>query len=302
MKQISLLALLSLLLGIAAIPLQMAAGLPALVIGYVAMRRINLGDNQQKGMLVALLGMFLGIVGCLITILGVVFVSFSSLWETSSRVNCSNNLRFLGQSTFMFHDVHGEFPRAARNQPGIAVNDRLSWMTHVEFDPVKKSVTPGRWGFKPEEGWITGANQAIGMTRVGAFVCPASNHPRGQDGLSWTSYVGQSGVGKDSAMLPKGHERAGYMGYERSLKRDDITRGTAEFLLVVETCRENGPWIAAGASTVRPLADTGDCIGPGRAFGGLHGHGVSSLMGDGATRFISDRVNFNVFQAMFLVQ
>lgn len=292
----------ALLLGIAAIPLQMAAGLPALVIGYVALRRINLANNTQKGLLMALLGMFLGIVGCLITILGFVFVSFSSMWDSSSRANCANNLRFIGQATMGFHDVHKEFPRGARNQPGIAVEERLSWLTHVEFDPIKKSVNPGRWSFHQEESWAKPANQALGMTRVGAFICPASNHPRGQDGLNWTSYVGQSGVGKDSALLPKGDERAGYMGYERSLKRDDVARGMAELLLVIETCKENGPWIAAGTPTLRPLVETGDCIGPGRAFGGLHGHGASALMGDGATRFISDRINPVVFRVMFLVQ
>ena len=301
-SRVNLLAIVALMLGLAAIPFQVIAGIPAMALGYVAIRQIHMDNQVQKGIFPAVLGMFLGAVGCAMTVLGFVFVSFGALWENSARVNCTNNLRFLGRATMAYHDLKGVFPKACQKQPSLPPESRLSWLTNVEYDTLSgKNLSSDRWAFQEEKSWEDDLNRKAGGFRVGAFVCPASGRSSVVSGTFCTNYVGQSGLGKDSPMLPGEHERAGFMGFERSLKRDDISRGTSELLMMIETDCDLGHWITAGRPTLRHLEKTTDCIGPGKAFGGMHSHGANTLMADGASRFVSEKISPVVFEAMFLL-
>ena len=85
-------------------------------------------------------------------------------------------------------------------------------------------------------------------------------------------------MGRDAAELPRGDPLAGIFGYDRIVRREDLTAGATQTLLATETARDNGPWTAGGSPTVRGLDPTdAPYIGPGRPFGGMHPHGLNIL-------------------------
>ena len=109
-----------------------------------------------------------------------------------------------------------------------------------------------------------------------------------------TDYVGIAGVGEDAAFLPKESPRAGFFGYQRHLYIDrrvgtnDLPAGTSHTMVCAETTRDNGPWVAANRSTVRPLSPEDlPYIGLQRQFGGCHPGGANLLKVDASVQFFS---------------
>ena len=121
-------------------------------------------------------------------------------------------------------------------------------------------------------------------------------------GLALRVTSGATGVGADAAELLKPEGRAGVFGYDRQTSRHDITDGLSKTLMVIETDRETGPWVAGGPPTARGL-DQGSrpYVGRERPFGGLHRRGVMAVMADGTVRFIRDSVSPDVLEALFTI-
>jgi prepilin-type processing-associated H-X9-DG protein len=92
--------------------------------------------------------------------------------------------------------------------------------------------------------------------------------------------------------------RAGVFGYERQTSLADITDGAAVTMIVAESGRARGSWLAAGPATVRGL-DTAELpyVGPGCQFGGLHPNGMYVAFVDGSVRFVSDTINPRFLEA-----
>jgi hypothetical protein len=140
-------------------------------------------------------------------------------------------------------------------------------------------------------------------TPISWFHCPAdpSQAPPGAPAL--TSYVGIAGVGKDAALLPADAPNAGLFGYDRVVKREQVTAGISQAMMVAETGWENGLWAAGGFATVRgvdPMQQP--YLGRDRPFGGLHPGGLFVLYVDGSARWVSDTVGPQVFLSMATIQ
>ena len=70
-------------------------------------------------------------------------------------------------------------------------------------------------------------------------------------------------------------------------------------MMLAETTFANGPWTAAGPATMRGL-DTKrqPYIGAGRQFGGAHSAGALVAFADGSVRFLPDRIDPNILEAI----
>ena len=55
-SRVNLLAIVALMLGLAALPFQVIAGIPAMALGYVAIRQIHMDNQVQKGIFPAEIG------------------------------------------------------------------------------------------------------------------------------------------------------------------------------------------------------------------------------------------------------
>jgi hypothetical protein len=123
-----------------------------------------------------------------------------------------------------------------------------------------------------------------------------------------THYVGIAGVGAHAADLPANDPRAGFFGYSRTIKLQDITDGTSYTLVAIETASDNGPWAAGGAATVRGLDPANQpYIGNGRQFGLIHfagtilvrpSAGANAALADGSVRFLSASISAPTLEAL----
>jgi hypothetical protein len=162
-----------------------------------------------------------------------------------------------------------------------------------------------------KQGWQAPANQPFVTTAVKLFRCP-SDHKAGPDSVNITNYVGLAGVGDDAATLPARHRRAGFFGYERKTKLEDVKDGTSYTLLFIETTANNGSWAAGGPATVRGVDPDGEApIAKGGPFGIVHSDtrwnfgGIKAwanvAMGDGSVRRVDRKTSALVLAALATV-
>jgi hypothetical protein len=214
--------------------------------------------------------------------LGACFVT--KVREAASRMNCANNLKQIGLALHNYHDSNGECPRAGMPNLELPTEKRLSWqvtiLPYLECDPLYRELAR-------EKSWDAEENHfaPVLVRRFRWYNCPAARPEPPPGAVVPTHYIGLAGLGEDSASLPEGHSRAGFFGYERKLTLKDLPRGTANTLMILETARTQGTWIAAGPPTVRGLIeDEQPYAGRGGQFGGLHRQAVMAGFADGSAR------------------
>jgi hypothetical protein len=225
--------------------------------------------------------------------------------ETAFRTQCSMNLRQIGLSLSSYADTFKRFPAGTVPNRGLPPRRRLSWMW--ELHPYVESDTLYR-DTDRRKAWDARANRPIACTGVRTYLCPANPDQQARSGEFFTHYVGVAGVGKEAATLRRGHPRAGFFRYEPDevqgdlalgLRREDIKDELGTTLAVVETDRDNGPWLAGGFPTVRGLDRGGSAyLGEAGQFGSRHRHGSHALFADTSVRFLPDSLSPQVFEAM----
>ncbi len=297
-------AMTSLLLGVASFLLPLVASIPALFLGYRALYGINAADGRLSGRRLAVAGIILGGLTTGMTVIGFVVLIFVNLSQKGRYAECMNNLRRIGLGVNVYNDNTREktFPFAAIPNAELPVNERLSW--HAGILPYLDHAVPAnrKWldvsgAIDRKRSWGDPDNAVAANTTISIFLCP--NHPTYDPMVrpATAHYVGCAGLGADAASLPKGDERAGFFGYDRVLRRDDlIKKGASSTLMVLETTNQNGPWIAGGFPTVRGVPEVDHLIGFDAPFGGCHAGGMNALFADGSVRPLSDTIEPKVFQ------
>jgi hypothetical protein len=323
-RPVSFLAVLSFLLGLAAVvpAVLILAGVPALVLGLVSLRRINQSDGRLRGAWLAVGGMILGGLGTLMTLSGLVVGLVLETREKADRLGCQNNLRLIGEGVALYNDQHQHYPPGTLPAPDLPPERRLSWLAGIVPDVAAALDLRGKAAQRkephphgaaldsvaaalvPTAAWDAGANRAAVNVAIGEFICPSSRlrAPPGSPGL--TTYVGLAGIEPNAATLPLTDRRAGFFGYDRILTQQGLqrARGESRTLMVMETAFENGPWAAGGFPTVRGL-DPGQrpFLGPGRPFGGIHRTGCYALFSDGHVEFFRNDFGADKLEALVLI-
>jgi hypothetical protein len=302
-QRTSLLALAAFVLGLAAVPLLAAAGVPALVVGFRGLRAVNGSDGRLRGAGLALAGMVLGALSVVVTVLGLGAMVVNRVRDRSLRVECQDHLRRIGLAVAAHVQENKAFPRGAVPNADLPPEKRLSWIAGLLPYLASDSADGKPFEALDERidrraAWDAPSNQQALDTPFPAFLCPANPdyNPRQRPGR--TSYVGLSGIGPDAAALPKTSPRAGILGYERTVTPDDLAAGSSYTMFATETAKDNGAWLAAGFATLREINPRQEhLIGPGRPFGGLHRGGLYVLWADGSARWLADAVPPDDFRA-----
>jgi prepilin-type processing-associated H-X9-DG protein len=300
----NLLAWVSLVFGVLALPTCGATAPLALLLGYLALRRINLSDGRLAGGRVAQAAMILGALGVVGLLVGLFVVGLYTQRGKSELTVCTNNLRRIGQAVNLYHDAeeHPNFPPGTVIVADLAPDQRLSWMASIlpfmETEPTPGPATAkapaafskgealyGRFDLK--KGWQQAPNRQVASESSPWFLCPAAPQRPAPGEPALTQYVGLGGLGADAAALRKGDPRAGFFGYDRVISRADVTRGLAETMMVTERADALGPWTAGGPATVAGVDPQKQPYVPGQ-FGGLHPHGANTLFVDGHVTFINE--------------
>jgi Protein of unknown function (DUF1559) len=293
-------AVLSFILGLLALPLNILAGLPALLIGYRGLYAINASEGRLRGRILAVAGMALGTVGCVIGIGFGLFLLFGHLGANAARLDCANNLREIGVALEAYQQNHAEtYPAATIPNKQLAPDKRLSWMADILPFMRRRTQSTAAWqsflgSIDQHKGWQDPANAAAANTRVYTFLCPGDANPLMRTTPGLTDYVGISGIGPDAAALAVEAPDAGFFGYDRAVRLPQATKLRASIMIVTETTNNNGPWIAGGPPTVRGVVpEEAPLIGLDRPFGGCHYSftrvpGLNTLWLDASVRYLTN--------------
>ncbi len=300
----SLAALTSLALGVASLRLPLVAGVPALFVGYRALYAINASDGRLIGRRLAIAGMVLGGLTTLLSLFGFIVIIFVHLAQSSRQIECQNNLRRIGFAINVYHDSSPAktFPPAAIPS-ALPVAERLSWNAAILAALDQEHPAGKKWQdvhalIDLQRGWDDPANAVAGDAVLSVFLCPNNPNYHPPVRPAPTHYVGCAGVGADAASLKLADENAGFFGYDRVLRRNDVSAGISYTLMALETAADNGPWIAAGFPTVRGIPDDDRLIGLNAPLGGCHAGGMNALFVDGSVRFESDGIDPKVLRAL----
>jgi len=235
------------------------------------------------------------VIGAVLVCLAVVGIQQARV--RSRRALCTARLEQLAQGMALYRQAHGDvFPFGTLVNDDLPPPQRLSW--YVGAWPFV-----GEWGsalpVDPDGSW---ADQPAGEPDFGPqprVLCPTLDRRATPEGFGIASYVGIAGIGRQAAELPAGDPRAGVWGYDRQTPVQAITDGLRTTLLLAETARNPGPWIAGGPPTVRGVElKSAPMVGSGGQFGGLHPDGANVLKANGTATFLNARIDPNVLAAM----
>jgi len=170
--------------------------------------------------------------------------------EAAARIQCGNNLKQVCLATLNYQDNYGIFPQGTRPSLDLPPEKRLSWLVSI-LPFLEQDIL---WSMADkEQAWDAESNRRLATTELKVLMCPATPKEARMPGLGVTPYVGMAGVGKDAATLPVENKRAGFFGYDREVRLNDVVDGLSTTIVVMETTFDLGPWAAGGPTTIRGL-------------------------------------------------
>jgi prepilin-type processing-associated H-X9-DG protein len=210
--------------------------------------------------------------------------------ERARRAQCVNNLKQIGLAIWEYEEKAGAFPVGTVANPRLSLDRRLGWNFRIVPNlEIPSPVAPGDLTLANDDPVL----RPLRANPPNCELCPTLQRKDS------ANYVGIAGLGVDSPALPKTDPRAGIFGDDRVVTPADILDGNSNTMMVIESTRKAGPWLAGGRATVRGLDPSRPpYLGPGGQFGGIHVNGSNVLMADGSVRFIKDTVDPKVFEAL----
>ncbi len=213
--------------------------------------------------------------------------------EASRRSQSRNNLKQIGRALHNYHDGFGHFPQGTHPNGKLKPEQRLSWQ--ADLLPYLDQAALHRQ-IKFDQAWDDKSNANVIKIQIPTYLNPQTPTDA-KAGPNMTHYVGLAGLGENGPLLPANDRKAGVFAYDRATRFQDIVDGATNTIAVIEASKEFGPWAAGGKATVRPLTKQPYINGPdgiGSSFTG----GCNALFGDGSVRFLSEKIDPKVMEAL----
>jgi hypothetical protein len=253
-------AITSLVLGLLSFVLLCLTGIPAIILGILALRDISRSRGRLGGQGLAIAGLITGGLGMLCTLTAAPFAllvpAVQKVREAAARVQSQNNLKQLAIAMHSYHDSYGHLPAAAEHDK--AGKPLLSW--RVTLLPFLGENNHYRQ-FRLDEPWDGPNNKRLLSPMPAVY-----RHPQDKD-MSSDRTVYQVFVGP-SAPFTK----------TRGLRMTDITDGTANTILIAEAA-QGVPW-------TKPDDLDFDPNRPLPALGGQFAGGYNAAAVDGAVHWV----------------
>lgn len=226
---------------------------------------------------------------------GLAICAIPRIRENVARIQCQKNLGEIGLAILNSYDTYGTFTTATYPNENLPVARQLSWLVYINAFMEQQGIFSS---FDCSKAWDDERNLRGEIpNRDERFRCPSYPHIPAPVGVS--NYVGISGVEPDAAELQIGDPSAGFFGYERKIKLEDIKDGSANTLAVMETTSNLGLWTAGGFATVRPLDPAAaPYLGTGRTFGSGHRAVTLAVCADGSVHGLTNSIQPEVLEAL----
>lgn len=225
-------------------------------------------SNSTLIIVLALLGC--GGVLVIMVLVALLIPTFQGARDAARRPQSKNNLKQIGLALHNYHNIHRVFPPG-----GIETTDGKpyhSWQTMI-LPFVEHASLYNQIDF--DQPWSAPENQAFFTQEIPYYLNPAIPERVSPNGLSLSHYVGNEL----------------FMGPNGNMRLRDITDGTSNTIMAVETGEKFKPW---GDPT--NIAKPADIMGAGKKSPFTGGNHV--LMGDGAVRFVSENIDPSVLKAL----
>jgi len=272
---ISELAQVSRVLGISSILFSSFTGLPAVVLGIIALVRIHRSHGRLLGTGMAVTGIGFGSLAPVL-VFALIYPAVQARREAAWRLQSGNNLKAIGLGLHYYHDnnMNQSFPpgaiadRAGREYHGwqallLPYVEQLEVYQQVDFN------VP----------WNDPKNRVPMQTQVASYVSPGITEIKDAAGYALTHYAGNSYLFRK----------------DRAFHFSDITDGTVNTILAGEAAGNFQPW-----GHPENCRDPGNGIDAGPdSFGRPHFPPVAGfVMCDGSVRFLSRNIDPKILKAL----
>ncbi|MCB9953315.1 MAG: DUF1559 domain-containing protein [Planctomycetaceae bacterium] len=249
--------------------------------------------------------------------------------EAARRSQCKNNLKQIGLALHNYHDVYSTFPMGATR-----ITEGLSWhvaiLPQMEQAPLYDKFEFGSTTMTPnDDRWDQTTNLPhCRFSPMPIYLCPSGTQVVADDNAAnyTTHYYGVAGptginpatgaaYSENTSGSHGGFSREGLFTFGEVRRMRDITDGTSTTLAVGEISwtKRNGnntryrSWTRggqlnshlAGAKNVAQQINADyTALFNDMSFGSNHVGGAQFLMGDGAVRFLSENIDYNLLLSL----
>ena len=210
----------------------------------------------------------------ILTVLGIWLIPFPVTERTPGCADmCSNNLKQIGIGLQLYHGKHNSFPARNRTLPDDSpgVSWRVAILPYIEQQNLYDE-------FHLDEPWDSRHNLSLANSHPDLYACPSARGPS----KIVTNYAAIGGV---NGCWPNG----------KPIATQDITDGTSNTLLVVESHSFNAAW-----SEPRDLDPATMSWSINQKVGISSGHpgGAQVLWADTSVRFLTEKVDPQVLREL----
>ncbi len=265
------------------------AGLIAVLLGVMAAGDIRRSRGELKGRSLATVAMVLGAIGMFLA--PIVFARLGDRHrDRSTRLEIESRLQNIGKALDQFHTQAGHYPSASTFAKSLAADKQPlhGWMTpllpHLGHQQIFERIDQ-------RQPFDAPANIVSMQQLISEFSIPGRQPQRSLRGFALTHF---SGVGGQALREPQGLVHFGLFDEAGTVRREQITDGLANTLIVGEIADGFLPWGQPG--NVRFLGD-----GLNRQFHGFGnpaGTGATFLHADGSAKFYSKNVDRRVLEQL----
>jgi len=268
-SQTSGMAITSLVLGCVSFFCWMFTGLPAVILGIIALRRINRSNGVLKGEGLAIGGIVTGAVSSFLILpmmIALLLPAVQAAREAARRNQTMNNMKQVSIALENFAATHrGNFP-AAKGEGGSQLSWRVHMLPYVEEHGLYKQ-------FHLDEPWDSPHNKTLIPKMPAVFQSPSGNFPVGE--TSMFVVTGPGTAFGDGTTGPR---------------VTDFVDGTSKTVILVEA-DQSVPW-------TKPDDWQFDPNNPASGLGGLHPGGFLAAFADSHIDFIESDTNPEIIKAI----
>jgi len=221
-------------------------------------------------------------------------------WRTfAERTRCEDHLRVVAVRTSEYAQREKAFPPATVFVKDRPPEKRLSWV--VPLLPGLGHPDEAK-AIARSEPWDAETNRPAGAKVIKSLLCPSLIDASSVRGYGALHYPGVAGVGVDAGLLDRSDPRAGIFAYDSATPVEAVKDGTSNVILLLESTRNLGPWIAGGLTSARGIdPNEQPVLGEGRPFGGNHRGGANAAFADGHCQFLSEKINPTVLEMLVAI-